>query len=358
MELKLSHPVYGALPVRNEQLMLNIMGKYGLTPTTSVSVLPFANMIGKEIRHLYFQQALGADNLFRTSGNLTQIPEGEKVLHHLQITRLFSFGECNALCPYCKRDMQFIDDDGHVIANTNVPLITLFEMAEGAMHRGEVVRFSGGDPVLFPKICYAIGEYVMSMGGKPVSIAHNGSGPGFVRNLLPLMSSAAIDIKAQPKYIHTVLGLSEREGLNHFNNSLKAQRLFHNPITNPNGAVLDVRTPVFGHHEDITVPQTTIKDMMELGMYITDNNDPRRTFWTWRMYKEVKGCNWTPPNLEHTLDMMLEVSSKYPQQWMGIRAKWHGGGMLYFYNGRCINPSKVSDKEKSGSGNTGECITV
>lgn len=356
MELRVEYPIYGAADIQYEQVMLHIMRMHNLTPDTPVSVLPFVGMIGKEIRHLYFQQALDENNLFRTNSELTKIPDGEKVLHHLQVTRLFSFGECNALCPYCKRDMQFIDDNGNVLANTTTPLINLFRMAEGAVLRGEVVRFSGGDPVLFPKVCYAIGQYVEAIGGKGVSIAHNGSGPGFVRNLLPLMSSAAIDIKAHPRYIHTVLGLSEREGINHFNNSLKTQRLFHNPLTNPNGAVLDVRTPVFGPHDDPTVPQTTVNDMLDLGSYITENNDPTRTFWTWRMYKEVKGCNWTPPNLQATLDMMEIVSKKYPQQWMGIRAKWHGGGMLYFHNGKCVNPSKVSDKEHAGSGNSGEAL--
>lgn len=327
----------------------------GLSLEQPVSMLPFAGFLGKEIRHLYFGLAVGNDGLFRTEPLLTQTPEGEKILHHLQITRLFSFGECNALCPYCKRDMQFIDDCGNVIAAANFPLANLFRMAQGAINRGEVIRFSGGDPVLFPKICIAIGQYAQALGSS-VSIAHNGSGPAFVKKLLPYMSSAAIDIKAHPRYIATVLGLAHDLGIKHFNNSLKTQRLFHSPDTNPNGALLDVRTPVFGYHPTPDIPQTTLADMLELGNYICSNNDPRRTFWTWRMYKPVKGCDWVAPTLDAVLDMMAAVSAQYPDFWLGIRAKWHGGGMVYCKAGKFVNHQHVSVAEPVGSGNTGECV--
>lgn len=351
--------IFGSASISNIAAFVAAMEKYNLKPTQPISMLPFAGGIGKEIRHLYFQLALDTDNQFRTVPQLTQTPEGEKILHHLQVTRLFSFGECNAFCPYCKRDMQFLDDEGNVLASDTATVLQLFEMAEGAVARGEVVRFSGGDPVLFPKVCMAIGEYVKAIGGKGMSIAHNGSGFGFVKNLLPLMSSAAIDIKAPRRYMGTVLGLSQKEGEKHFDNSLRTQALFHSPETNPNGAVLDVRTPVFGFHEDPSVPQTSLADMMEIGWHITQVNDPKRTFWTWRLYKPVKMCDWAAPDLQEVLDMMTKVSAAYPQQWMGIRAKWHGGGMLYFLGGKCVNGSTdVSTAEPVGSGNTGECVTV
>ena len=345
------------MPISNQDAYTAALTKYNLKPHQNISMLPYAGGIGKEIRHLYFQLALGEDGLFRATPELSVVPQGEKILHHLQVTRLFSFGECNAFCPYCKRDMQFLDEDGNVIASDVATVETLFEMAEGAVQRGEVVRFSGGDPVLFPKVCMAIGEYVRAIGGKGVSIAHNGSGFGFVRNLLPLMSSAAIDIKAPRRFMGTVLGLSDKQGETHFDNSLKCQALFHSADTNPNGALLDVRTPVFGAHENPAVPQTTLSDMMELAHYITTTNDPRRTFWTWRLYKPVKMCDWNAPDLNVVLSMMQKVSAAYPHQWMGIRAKWHGGGMVYCLNGRFVNYEHVDTTEGVGSGNTGECIT-
>lgn len=350
--------IFGAQPISNQAAYDAALAKYNLKGDQAVSMLPYAGGIGKEIRHLYFQLALGEDGLFRTTPQLSAVPDGEKILHHLQVTRLFSFGECNAFCPYCKRDMQFLDDDGCVIASDFAPLQTLFEMAEGAVGRGEVVRFSGGDPVLFPKICMAIGDYVKAIGGKGVSIAHNGSGVGFVRNLLPLMSSAAIDIKAPRRFMGGVLGLPQRDGEKHFDNSLRCQALFHSADTNPAAAVLDVRTPVFGAHPDPLTPQTSLSDMMELADYITSNNEPRRTFWTWRMYKPVKMCDWNAPDLATVLTMMRQVSAAYPKQWMGIRAKWHGGGMVYCLGGEFINYTHVDTAEATGSGNTGECVTL
>lgn len=350
--------IFGALPIGSPFLYAKIIEKYGFKPETQISMLPYAGGIGKEIRHLYFQLAL-ENNQFRTIPQLTATPQGEKILHHLQVTRLFSFGTCNAFCPYCKRDMQFVDDDGNVIAADTATIQDLFEMAEGAIQRGEVIRFSGGDPVMYPKVCMVIGEYAKAVGAKGVSIAHNGSGFGFVKNLLPLMSSAAIDIKAPRRYMGTVLGLSDAQGEKHFDNSLKTQALFHRSETNPNGAVLDVRTPVFGYHPDPSVPQTSLSDMMELGWHISQNNKANRTFWTWRLYKPVKMCDWNAPDLQTVLGMMADVSAAYPQQWMGIRAKWHGGGMLYFLGGNCVNENTDIDvTEKIGSGNTGECVSV
>jgi hypothetical protein len=198
--------------------------------------------------------------------------------------------------------------------------------------------------------CMAIAEYVRSLGGT-VSIAHNGSGPSFVKNLLPFMSSAAIDIKATKRDIAKVLGLPEKVALKHYTNSFITQSLFHNTATNPNGAILDVRTPVFGLDPDPSSVQTTLEDMLQLGKEIMDVNDPRRTFWTWRLYKQVDNCVWKTPNLENVLEMLSTVSKEYPKQWMGIRAKWHGGGMLYYYGGMCVNPEPLDTQEKKGSGN-------
>ena len=349
--------IFGAFPIRNEQLAQEILSKYNMGFDTRVSMLPYAGAIGREIRHLYFNLAVGEDGLFRDTPLLSKV-ESDKILNHLPITRLFSFGECNAFCPYCKRDMQFLDEQGNVLAAETASMRDLLMMAEGAIKRNEIVRFSGGDPVLFPKVCMAISEYVIAMGGKPTSIAHNGSGFGFVRNLLPLMSSAAIDIKAPIQYMGTVLGLSQAKGEHHYRNSLKTQGLFHSDETNPNLALLDVRTPVFGPHPNPNVPQTTLSDMMQLAIDITENNDPRRTFWTWRLYKKVAMCDWTEPNIDDVLDMMLKVSAAFPKQWMGIRAKWHAGGMIYCYGGQFVSDTDVDTHEKAGSGNTGECVTV
>lgn len=338
--------------------MNDLLEKYGLSLDQPIKMLPFAGGIGREIRHLYFQLALDESGYFRNIPKLTETGlEGKAITRALQVTRLVSFGACNAFCPYCKRDMQFIDDDGNVIASDWAPLSKLIDIADGAIERGEVLRFSGGDPLLFPKVCMFLSEYTIRNGGKYTSIAHNGSGTEFVRKMLPFMSSAAIDIKGTQRHIHTVLGLDERTGQKHFENSFKTQALFHDPETNPNDAILDIRTPIFGFHPDPAVPQTTLEDMLELADRITSINDPVRTFWTWRMYKPVHGCNWNAPELDDVLDMMEIVSKQYPKQWMGIRAKWHGGGMVYFHSGKAVNYTRIDTAESVGSGN-GELLTI
>lgn len=350
--------VFKKAPIENLEIYKRILSKYNLQPNTMVSVLPFRDKVGRETRNLYYHLAIDEDTgrfSNETKLSLSEISDKDLV-QHMPTTRLFSFGECNALCPYCKRDMQFIDSNGVPMATGYTSLENLFGLAEAAVRDGEIVRFSGGDPVLFPKICYAIGEYINTVHGAFCSIAHNGSGVGFVRKLLPYMSCAAIDIKAPIRYYHTVLGLSEREGKLHFNNAVKCHALFNSKDTNPNGAILDIRTPIFGAHEDPNVPQTSLSDMMELGAFVSQN-DPSLTFWTWRLYKEVVGCEWTVPNVDDVLLMIQKVSEAYPNHWMGVRAKWHGGGMMYFKGGKHINRHHEIDTfEKAGSGNTGECV--
>ena len=52
--------------------------------------------------------------------------------------------------------------------------------------------------------------------------------------------------------------------------------------------------------------------------------------------------------------MMAEVSSAFPTLWMGMRAKWEKGGMVYFREGRCLNEKEATDildVERTGSGN-------
>ena len=134
----------------------------------------------------------------------------------------------------------------------------------------------------------------------------------------------------------------EKESLGErfFKLSLETQK-----IVTDAGALLDVRTPVFG--------DTPIAEMRRLGEHIAAN-DLSRTFWTWRMYKKVQGCSWTVPEKEAIFEMMREVSADFPKLWMGVRAKWQRGGMVYLREGRILNSAeaaKITDSEKSGSGN-------
>lgn len=109
------------------------------------------------------------------------------------------------------------------------------------------------------------------------------------------------------------------------------------------GVLMDVRTPVFG--------DTSLEEMVRLGADVARSN-PETTFWTWRLYKPVHGCEWSAPQLETVLEMLARVSSMYPRHWMGIRAKWEKGGMVYFLGGQRVNHGEGEDvQEERGSGN-------
>lgn len=313
-----------------------VCDRYKLVPESVVSMLPYGgnNKVGWETRRLYFDLARGEDGTFNTDPILRPTAGATP---DLPVTRIFSFGECNVSCGYCKRDLQFRDEQGEVIAATDVALRDLFALAEGAQSRGETVRFSGGDPVMFPRQTLAIAEYMAERHGAKVSIAHNGSGTKWVERLAPYLSSAAIDLKAVPERMGYIMGVDDEKGERIYRHSEATQKILSDA-----GVILDVRTPIFG--------DTTIEDMRRLAETVT-NNDPRTTFWTWRLYKAVHGCDWIVPDKDHVFEMLNQISEEFPEHWMGVRAKWERGGMAYWLGGEQLTPMDMDDTEVRGSGN-------
>ncbi len=301
-----------------------ILARHGLTTDMPVRMLAYGRnrKVGQEARPLYFGALISPDGTLTSQARVPQTNASE-----LPLNRIISFGECNVACPYCKRGMQFIDQEGNPIVVVNVPLQGIGEIGEGAIQRNETVRFSGGDPIMYQRQVLALAEYYHSVHGKKSSVAHNGSGPEWMRRLAPFLESAAIDLKATPEKIGEIMGLDERiqqqAGPRLYQRSLETQR-----ILTESGVLVDVRTPVFG--------DTTLEEMLRLAHDIA-NNDLERTFWTWRMYKQVQGCDFVvPDDPDKILEMMTKVSAQYPQIWMGMRAKWHQGGMVFVKEGRII----------------------
>ncbi|HWO07446.1 MAG TPA: hypothetical protein VNM40_02585 [Candidatus Paceibacterota bacterium] len=320
----------------DEQLFRAVCAEFRLDPDGRALMLPFGSpeKIGWETRRLYFDLARREDGFFNTEPQLRHVAD---IKAALPVTRIMSFGKCNVSCPYCKRDCQFRDENGKVIIAMQVALCDLFGLAEGAYARGETVRFSGGDPVVFPKETLAIASYMRQRYGAKVSIAHNGSGPAWVRKLAPDLSSAAVDLKAVPEKMGHVMGVSRELGERIYTLSEESQK-----ILSDHGVVLDVRTPVFG--------DTTLDEMRRLAETLVRNN-PRTFFWTWRLYKAVHGCDWAVPQKDRVFEMLDRVSAEFPTHWMGMRAKWEGGGMAYWFAGHRLTPMETDDREERGSGN-------
>jgi pyruvate formate lyase activating enzyme len=320
-------------------LFKTILSKYALTPESKVLVLPYGeeNRVGWETRRLYFSAALSPNGKFNREA---KIVDREKC-QNPPITRIISFGRCNIRCPYCKRDCQFINEEGIPIFALPIPLRAIAELGEGAIERGEIIRFSGGDPVMYPRETLALGEYFWKRHGVKVSIAHNGSGPNWVKKMLPYLSSAAIDLKGVPEKIGKIMGIPEEKGPKFYQLSLETQRLI-----SYSNVLLEVRTPIFG--------DTSYEEMVRLGEDIVKTNNLDYTFWTWRLYKPVVGCNFPVPEKEKVIEMMKEVSKKFPYLWMGMRAKWERGGMIFFREGKLINVTSDAEEKydlEFGSGN-------
>lgn len=309
----------------DEQLLAEVLGKHGLDASHPVSMLPFGQIdgpegttykIGAETRRLYFNFAVQNGRLL----DGTELAQSSEQWQEAPVTRIISWGKCNVACPYCKRDCQFLGDDGKPIISQMIPLRDVAALCEGAVARGEIVRFSGGDPVSFPRETLALSEYLYRRHGTKSSIAHNGTGPAMVKKLAPYLSSAAIDLKGVPEKIGGIMGRPPQMGPRFYALSLETQAL-----VSGSGVLLDVRTPVFG--------DTTLDEMRRLAQDIYRVNDIHHTFWTWRMYKPVLGCDWVAPEREPVLEMMKTISAEVPNLWLGIRAKWERGGMIYVKDG-------------------------
>jgi pyruvate formate lyase activating enzyme len=323
----------------DENLLEEILGRYRLSLESPVLILPYGerNKIGWETRYLYFALALTPEGKFNPEPQISKL---EEKFANLPKTRIISFGNCNVACPYCKRDCQFVDESGKPIISIPIPIKDIARLMEGAYERGEIVRFSGGDPVVYPLQTLALAEYMWRRHETKVSIAHNGSGPRWVEKMLPYLSSAAIDLKGVPEKIGKIMGIHPERGKLFFDLSLETQRLISG-----SRIILDVRTPIFG--------DTTLEEMLRLAEAISENNNLSYTFWTWRMYKPVRGCEFEVPTKENTVELMLKVSQEFPDLWMGIRAKWERGGMIFIRKGTIIRTPDVTDKdeEEIGSGN-------
>lgn len=258
---------------------------------------PTVRMLGtEEVRELYFYEAFGMP---------------------VSMSRIISFGKCNFACPYCKRDCQFMDFAGNVIVARDMPMSEVEDACRDAVSKGQVVRFSGGDPCMFPRETLALAKLVKELGGR-FSIAHNGSAPRWAMQMAEFgMQSAAIDIKGTRQEIGTTAGIPAHTAEKMYERSIETQDLLSSK-----GVLVDIRTPVFGH--------TTLEDMLEIASDISQAGDRSREFWTWRVYKPVRGCSWQKPDLDLVNWMISEVKKEFPTLKIGLRAKWEPNGFLFF----------------------------
>ena len=255
-------------------------------------IIPEAGRPAQEVRPAYFLRAFGRP---------------------VEEMRIVSFGRCNFNCPYCKRDGQCLDSAGNIITSAEFPEGEVFAALEDAVQKGQRIRLSGGDPCMHLKDSIRIAEWVKERDQK-ISIAHNGSSPKFVEQMLPNLEYAAIDLKAaSPEEFNLRAGLKNGQGKKMLENSLLVQTILANA-----GIILDVRTCVFS--------TTTIDDFFRIAELIVKTGNPARKFWTVRTYKPVAGIDWRPLPQETVAEWCQIISASFPELPIGLRAKWEPSG--------------------------------
>lgn len=262
-----------------------------------IKVLTHRGIVGGEKRPLYFYKAMG-----------------KEIIN----ARIISFGACNFSCPYCKREGNFRSPDGSIISAIDCKIDDLFKVVDLAIKNNEVIRLSGGDPVVFPDASLEIAKRIFTKGGR-LSVAHNGSSPNFVKRLIPYnLESAAIDLKGTIADLGSRAGLKNGTGAKMYERSLETQDLLSS-----SGVLVDVRTPIFS--------STTFDDLIKIAADIVKGGNGENEFWTLRIYKPVVGCDWEPPrNISSVIWMIKEVKKNFPKLKIGLRAKWEPSGFLYY----------------------------
>ncbi len=240
----------------------------------------------------------------------------------VETTRIVSFGACNFACPYCKRDGQFRDSHGNIIRAVDVTMPELKNLLAPAMERGERLRLSGGDPVMFPQASLELAKWAMDTYGQKVSIAHNGSSLKFARIMAPYLEYAAIDLKgATGKELAFRAGISPKIGEYMLKSTLQVQ-----DFLSEEGVLVDIRTPIFG--------DTPLDHIFKMAEAINSSGQVQNKFWTLRAYKKVRGNNWPRPVESTLVEWAQLVSREFPQLPIGIRSRWKGQReFLIFKNG-------------------------
>ncbi|MBQ6991409.1 MAG: radical SAM protein [Clostridia bacterium] len=265
----------------------------------NIKVLPYKGKPLTEIRPAYFLKAFGEDVLDM---------------------RIFSFGRCNYSCPYCKRDgydKSVLDINGAV----DITEENFMAVVDDAIAKGQVIRLSGGDPVCYPAFAEKVLKYAKSKGGI-TSIAHNGSGPEFVKKIAPYLDFASIDFKAASyKELGEIAGIDDEMAKTSFINTIETIR-----ILQEFGVYTDVRTCVFD--------DTQYEQLSQIAKLIQQGNDSSNLFWTLRTYSPVDSFSKGAKTPDEMIDIVKKVSEEYPSLRIGVRAKWEPEGFTYFLGGK------------------------
>lgn len=241
--------------------------------------------------------------------------------------RIFSFGRCNYSCSYCKRD-GYNKNDLDICGAVSISEKEFMQAVDDAISKKQVVRLSGGDPVCYPTFTKKVLKYAKEKGAI-TSIAHNGSAPYLVENIVKYLDFASIDFKA-PDYrkLAKIACIDENMAKKCFCNTIETIN-----ILAKNNVYVDVRTCIF---ED-----TNYEELDTIAKYIQMGGFNENKFWTLRTYSPVDTCDKKAKTDQEMRDVAVRLSQKYTDLKIGLRMKWAPGGFVYFYNGKELKDNEL-----------------
>ncbi len=269
-----------------------------------IYIIPYNGELFKETRKSYFLKAFG---------------------EQVQDMRIIPFGKCNYSCAYCKRK-GYEKNDGIIDGSVEVEETEIFSAINDAILNNQIVRLSGGDPVCYPELSFRLLKYVKKLNGI-TSIAHNGTGPNFVKSLIKadILDSISVDFKApNPELLSEITGISlEQSKIMWANNLETLQILKANPQVKT-----DIRTCVFSN--------TNLEELLNIGNIIKENSNDS-VFWTLRMYSIIDNYLQNTKSADDMKKIAIFLSTNIPDLKIGIRLKWDNGNFFYYMNGQLID---------------------
>jgi pyruvate formate lyase activating enzyme len=259
-----------------------------------IPILPYKGEVFEEVRYAHFLQQIGH----------TTAPLPMKIL---------LFGGCNYSCLYCKRNGNK-KEGKYIKGSIWTETSKIIEKIDEHLTHGYVIRLSGDDPCCFGKITKIIAKYVKRKGGM-ISIAHNGSDPEFVQQLITYTDFWAIDLKSiRPDRFRRITGTGDKsnEYLNNTLESISMVSWYSIPI--------DVRTVIFDDTDE--------SELIEIADFLSSCTNPN-LYWTLRLYKGQATGGLKPPEVAKATSMARRIGKMYPKLKIGIRGNWDGkSGLL------------------------------
>ena len=242
----------------------------------------------------------------------------------IRVERIVLWGACNYACPYCKREVNFVGDDGRPISTRGGSLAEIADFIHNIDADTEMLRVSGGDPVTMPLDVWEFIRGEAAAADVAVSVATNMSSRPHVERVYTQLDYVAGDFKGTPRYWEKVtsrsLGYLERTIRNW-------QLLLQSDVE------AEARIPVF--------PFTTADDIDWIVRRLVSVRTNGLAI-VLRNYSPVSWLDWEPTNPEFVLAQAYRVATTYNVN-VVARMRWRTRTVWYRPDGTAFSVSPSGD---------------